>query len=905
MVAIIKALGSAGAGGGAADAARYFTELAVADYYTEGGEPLGQWHGEGAKLLGLRGAPNYETLLAVLSGCHPTTRQPMILVRKPKRKSGPDEGPSASEGPDQAKKKRREHCPAIDLCLTLPEDLSIAWAVGGPRVRQAIDEAVDAASKRLVSYIEQNIPLARRGRHGVEQQQAKLVVALFDHGTSRAVDPQPHRHRHCVIANLCQGEDGRWSAVNTRALFDWTRALGPVYRCMVTAELKRRIRLPLQPAVDENKRLRGWAVIPGIPDSLRKVWSSRHDEIEQLVAGDKRLSGLASANAKASAQIKTRQAKRKQPPRADLHATWEAEAAKHGLGRDQVAALVSQPLEPNPPIDPYPGALRQAMAELTDAESHVTRQELIQRTAELLSHTGMDGLEMIRRIDRDLLRSPEIVRLVSADDQPRYTTPRMWTLEKKLLADTDQLLAGEGAKVSERVIQRELARRETATPEQKRAIEALLKSQAQVRTLTGVAGSGKTFVLDAVRAALERSGYRVLGGALSGIAKEELAAQANIPSRTIASYLWHLDRPTKGRIKDLVRHHVRQLWRAARGRPTYAPEKVTLRRKNVLIIDEAGMLDTQTMSRCLHHAKKCGATVILVGDPKQLAPIGAGAPFERITTIVNGPHLGENRRQRHAIDRNAVKLLREGKGSEALKLYAESGRLCIGKNKLDTMRKLVNAWTEAGGIKRPQDYLILTQTRREAQVLNQRCQRERQAKRQVAKHGGVRVAEGMIYRGDRVLFHKAYRAAGVENGHQGRVLSVNPLTGRITIRLDHWVATGLDDVKIQPVVVVPLRALEKGAIGLAYAATAHKMQGRTAENVFMLLGGKMVDQALTYVSSTRARDTTRIFVDEAHAGENLQDLAKTISRSRAKQLAHDLVDPVKRPLRGPNLEIER
>ncbi len=901
MVGIIKALGSGKAGGGAADAARYFT---TADYYAKGGEPLGQWHGEGAKLLGLRGAPNYETLLAVLSGCHPVTRQSLIPVRKPKRTVGLDEGSRTGNEPDRSQRKRRERCPAIDLCLTLPEDLTIAWAVGGPKVRQAIDEAVDAASKRLITYIEEKFPLARRGLHGVEQQQAKLVVALFDHGTSRAVDPQPHRHRHCVIANLCQGEDGRWSAINTRMLFDWTRALGPVYRCLVTAELSKRIQLPLRPAVDANGRLRGWAEIAGVPELLRKLWSSRHDEIEEFVAGDKRLTGLATTNAKAAAQIKTRQAKRQQPPHSELHATWESEGRKHGFGPEQIEAMLGRPNN----IDHaniYPQALRQAMAELTQSEAHFTRQQLIQRTAELLSHTGVDGLEVIERIDRDLRQSPEIVRLTDHEGDLHYSTPQMWALEKKLLADTDVLLRAEGAKVSQKTIDRVLAQRTTATEEQKQAVAAILRSTAQIRTLTGVAGSGKTFVLDTVREALERAGYRVIGGALSGIAKEELAAQANIKSRTVASYLHHLDRAAWDRVKDIVRHHTRQLVRAARGLPTYGPSKVTIGKKHVLILDEAGMLDTHTMSRCLHHAKKSGATVLVVGDTKQLSPIDAGGPFRRLVGIIKGPHLGENRRQRHAVDRQAVTLLREGQGAKALELYAEAGRLTIGKNKLDTLRKLVAHWAETGGVKQPQDHLILTQTRREAQALNLRCQRERQAQRKVAQHGGVRVAEGYIYRGDRVLFHKSYRAAGVENGHQGTVLSVNPLTRRITVRLDHWVPTGRDEVKQQPVVVIPLRALQKDAIGLAYAATTHKMQGRTVAKALILLSGKLVDRALAYVQATRAKETSHFFVDQLHAGETLRDLAQAVSRSRDKLLAHDLGKPSRDKSRLPTLEIER
>lgn len=906
MVAIIKALGSKAEGGGAADAARYFTELAAADYYAKGGEPLGQWVGEAAKTLGLHEPPTYESLLAVLSGSHPVTRQPLVKQRKSRK--GPhkldDNGRDADEPGSAQSTKRRERCPGVDICFTVPEAINILRAVGGEEVRRAIDEAIDAASKRLIHHVEKHFLLARRGFLGVDQHQANLVVAMFDHDTSRADKPEPHRHRHCVIANLGQTEDGRWSAIHTRLLFDWTRALGPVFRCILTNELKERINLPLDAALDENGRLKGWAEIEGIPASLRKLWSTRHDEIEQFAAGDAKLSGLSTAKAKAAAQVKTRLTKSATPPRAELYAQWEAEGRKHGFGPEHVADLLRRRPEQESVVDPYAAALREAMAELTDSEANFTRRELIQRVAERLSHTGIDGIQIISRIDRDLSCSPDIVRLADQHGGQHFTTRSSWAYEQKLLADVDLLRHGKGASVSDRKVAAVLSQHTTATAEQKRAIEALLKDKSQLRTLTGVAGSGKTFVLNAVREGLEFAGYRVQGGALSGIAKEELSQQAKITSRTIASSLYHLDRSTLDLVRDRVRHHVRQLWRAARGQRTYAPTKIELGNKDVWIIDEAGMLDTCTMSRCLHHARKTDATVILVGDSCQLSPIGAGGPFQRIADTVGGPKLEENRRQRHERDRQAVKLIREGKGQEALEIYAQEGRLTIGKNKLDTLRKLVQFWGEVGGAERPKDHQILTQTRREAQVINQRCQRERQAKRQVARHGGVRVAEGMLYCGDRVLFHKAYRAAGIENGQQGTILQVNPLTRRITVCFDHLVTTGPGKKQKQPV-VVPLRALDKDAVSLCYAATTHKMQGRTVENVLMFLGGTMVDRELAYVQSTRAREATHLFVDRAHAGEELQDLANSISKSRAKKLAHDLIDPVKCPPRAPSLEIER
>ncbi|MGH9260391.1 MAG: AAA family ATPase [Acidimicrobiales bacterium] len=64
--------------------------------------------------------------------------------------------------------------------------------------------------------------------------------------------------------------------------------------------------------------------------------------------------------------------------------------------------------------------------------------------------------------------------------------------------------------------------------------------------VVGVAGSGKTTVLVAVRETFETAGHRVVGGtATSGQAARTLAEAAGIQSRTVASLLWRLAQPPR------------------------------------------------------------------------------------------------------------------------------------------------------------------------------------------------------------------------------------------------------------------------------------------------------------------------------------------------------------------------
>ncbi len=107
------------------------------------------------------------------------------------------------------------------------------------------------------------------------------------------------------------------------------------------------------------------------------------------------------------------------------------------------------------------------------------------------------------------------------------------------------------------------------------------------------------------------------GVALSGIAAENLESGSGIASRTIASmeHGW-------GQGRDL------------------------LTARDVLVIDEAGMVGTRQLERVLSHAAEAGAKVVLVGDPQQLQSIEAGAAFRSIHERHGGAEIGEVRRQR-------------------------------------------------------------------------------------------------------------------------------------------------------------------------------------------------------------------------------------------------------------------
>ena len=61
--------------------------------------------------------------------------------------------------------------------------------------------------------------------------------AMFEHGTSRAEDPQLHVHAVCF--NFAMRPDGTTGSVWSNALYDYKMAVGHLIRCELATRLQR------------------------------------------------------------------------------------------------------------------------------------------------------------------------------------------------------------------------------------------------------------------------------------------------------------------------------------------------------------------------------------------------------------------------------------------------------------------------------------------------------------------------------------------------------------------------------------------------------------------------------------------------------------------------------------------
>jgi AAA domain len=339
------------------------------------------------------------------------------------------------------------------------------------------------------------------------------------------------------------------------------------------------------------------------------------------------------------------------------------------------------------------------------------------------------------------------------------------------------------------------------------------------------------------------SGYEVRGVALSGIAAENLESGSGIASRTIAS--------------------MEHSWQ--RGRDL-------LTTRDVLVIDEAGMVGTRQLERVLSHAAEAGAKVVLVGDPQQLQSIEAGAAFRSIHERHGGAEIGEVRRQREDWQRDATRDLANRRTGNALEAYRSHGMMHEAQTREQARGNLIDHWDRDRQASPDRTRIILTHTNDEVRALNEAARERMRATGDLGNEERVTVERGErgFASGDRVMFLQNERGLGVKNGTLGIIEQVSAQS--MTVQTDDGRSVRFD-------------LKDYNRIDHGYAATLHKAQGMTVDRTHVLATPSM-DAHSSYVALSRHRDGM-----ELHYGRddfaNQDRLTRTLSRDRAKDVASD------------------
>ena len=389
-----------------------------ARYYLEG-PVAGWWVGGGAATLGLAGPVPDAALYDVLGGRQPGGEA--LLARIPRnRRSG------------------------FDLIVAAPKSVSLLAAMADPVAQARFSQAHEQAVRSTLGYLERNAAWTRRG--DVRVATTGLVAAAFPHDQSGTGDP--HLHHHVVVANLVRGGDGKWSALDSRALFRHARAASAVYQATL------RFHLP------EQGLHFGWMVRPsglgdirGVPRAAIDAASERHHQVVEELAsgwsdGARARATVAGVTRRESAAGVTRREPAggvtpREPaagvtprePAAAGRERWIGRVAATGFDRGAAERLIAQALSRTPAAPP-PGPSEQAISEyLTAQHSRFHRADAVRAVA-VLSVDGASAPYLEASADRFLQHAVTV-------EPGTWTTPQLRQMEGRIVAIADGLAVGD------------------------------------------------------------------------------------------------------------------------------------------------------------------------------------------------------------------------------------------------------------------------------------------------------------------------------------------------------------------------------------------------------------------------------------------------------------------------------
>ncbi|EBH9951858.1 TPA: conjugative transfer relaxase/helicase TraI [Salmonella enterica] len=337
----------------AGSAAGYYSDR---DNYYVLGSLEERWAGKGAEQLGLQGAVDKEVFTRVLEGRLP-------------------DGADLSRQQDGGNK----HRPGYDLTFSAPKSVSLmAMLAGDKRLTEAHNQAVDIAVRQVEALASTRVMTDGQSETVLT---GNLVMALFNHDTSR--DQEPQLHTHAVVANVTL-HDGEWKTLSSdkvgktgfiENVYANQIAFGKIYR----AVLKEKVEALGYETEVVGKH--GMWEMPGVPV---EAFSSRSQTIREAVGDD------ASLKSRDVAALDTRKSKQHVDPEVKM-AEWMQTLKDTGFDisayreaadrRAEIQAAQPVPSQEQPDIQQ---AVTQAIAGLSDRKVQFTYTDVLARTVGML-----------------------------------------------------------------------------------------------------------------------------------------------------------------------------------------------------------------------------------------------------------------------------------------------------------------------------------------------------------------------------------------------------------------------------------------------------------------------------------------------------------------------------------------
>ncbi|MCE5291823.1 MAG: AAA family ATPase [Nocardiaceae bacterium] len=792
-----------------------------------------------------------------------------------------------------------------------------------PDIAAVYEKAQDAAAREIVSWFAQH-GTTRVGPRGgqISVGVQRLEAAVIRHYTSRAGDP--HRHLHLQI-NARVEAAGAWRGLDTVAVRNSISAVQGIGHGAIAADPGFRAALArhgysLDPVTGEVEQLAAHVgafskraeQIGRQIDGYERDWRTEHP-------GQEPGPGLRrSWDARAWAEARPDKQKDQVLPGPErARAQWTDALAELGFAPPEAAVPLTSIRVGD--IDRDQLAAR-AVARLTATRSAWNVFDLRGQAELLITESGIIADTATRtELAEDLTARAAALCVPLLDEQQAVGLPehvRAWT--SPAAVETEKDLEGRfavrGATTSQALDLQKVA--DTADTLGMRldrgqaGAVAELTGTSPLVVVTGAAGAGKTTMLATTQhlVAAQQHSMIVVTPTLKAARTARRETGAETGSAAWLAYehgcRWNSD----GQWSRLESGDTDPIT----GQIYWGPSKnAQLRAGDLLVVDEAGMLDQDTARALIRIADQHGARVALVGDPHQLPAVGRGGVLDlaarwtsstatldvvhrftrtsEITPGINGTVTDTDYARLSLLMRTG-----EDPGAVFDELHAR-GQVALYPD--EHACTVAVAELAAGAWAAGERYALSAHTREVAAQLSAVVRHQLVSAGHVDDtRVAVTSAGERVGTGDRVSTRRNNSEVGVANRDLWRVQTVTD-TGHLVLTPD--AAGG----SANPTTVTVDADYVRTHVELAYASTVYGVQGDTVTAGHLVLGDTTTAQA-AYVGMTRGRQTNTVHITatditEARrqwidtAGRDRADLGLRTSRDQAQQAASQYASPEK------------
>jgi conjugative relaxase-like TrwC/TraI family protein len=808
-------------------------------YQSENIDEAGKWFGKSAEVLGLNEF-KFEDFERMCHGVHPKNEE--VLVDTSKRAG-------------------------TDLTFSAPKSVSVLCELLDEDSNREIRTAHDRAVEETLKFIEENYIQTRLQKNNVREAvtTGNIVAALFQHDTSRELDPQ--LHTHSFVLNMTQRKDGKFRALHNEKLFENKMLFGQIYRNNLAQNLKE-----LDYEIEVTNAKQGLFEVKGVSEELINEFSTRAEQTKKRYKElKKEYPKMEDAKLKEMAALDSRKIKDKDIDRKFIkHENIKRAEAIESL--DNLKTNIKNQENQHTKLTASE-ILKRAIEIKTDRESVFTKEELIKEALKL-SISNYSLSEVLDEIDK----SDELVHF----ENNLYSTKEMISTELEIVKDIKNL-----ENTIKSVVDFEKSNKfikdTNMTTGQKEAFNFMLNSQDLVSIVQGDAGVGKTYMLNQVNEFINQldddTKPQLVGLAYTGQAASEIEKEANIKSQTLHSFL----------------------------------NQKELKENQIYVVDEAGMLGSRQLKELIDRAKKTNSKIVLIGDKKQFQTLSAGAIFQQLQSkdLVKVCEMTQSMRAKTQDMKDLYQAVK--------KQYLETAYEILNKN--ESIKEISQNDKYSDVVKEylsdKDNTLLIASKNSDRKELNEKIRAE------LSLENGIEfeVKEAISLSDTEKHFHNYYREgqllnieraiSGARAGTQCEIVSVNSNKNSITVKtnkkefeidlkkygsklqnyelnkkefaIGELVTFTKNDKKLgvkngqiarivdirDSLLVLDVKGKEikidmkkYNYLDYAYCITQFKSQGQTAKKVIAFTDSNMTNLNSLYVSVTRAKNQAKIYTDD-------------------------------------------